>query len=384
MNETFSDLGLKPEIVSALAKLSITSPTAIQISAIPALLKRNNTYLQAETGTGKTLAYLLPLYCRIDPTVGNAQVIVVVPTHELAIQIQRQCLELSLLSQLPIRILLLIGGTSRERQLEKLKKKPHIIIGSPGRIRELIEDRKLKSHIVHSIVIDEADRLITSENLSSLQTIINSTPKDRSLILVSATESSECTKAIATICPDMKRIKTGKASVNSSIEHFYLICQEREKTEMIRKLIHAMTPTRSMIFVHKNDSAEILALKLAHHKMKVIDIHSAQEKEDRKKAMDQIRSGKVDVLIASDLAARGLDIKEVTHVFNFDVPSLSDAYLHRVGRTGRAGAAGVAVTLISGHQERLIPQYSKDLGIIMTEITLREGNVFAVEKKSIK
>ncbi len=383
MTQSFTDLGVLPALVSALEKQSITEPTPIQVAAIPVLATQKESYLRAETGTGKTLAYLLPLYATIDPTLANAQLIVVAPTHELAIQIQRQCTDLSQFSGLPIRVVLLIGGTPRDRQLDKLKKKPHVVIGSPGRIRDLIEEGKLKAHYVRTIVVDEADRLLASEGFDDLRAIIKSTLKERSLVFVSATEQSESAEAIATLAPNLVRIEAGSSPVNPNIEHLYLVCEERDKPELVRKLIHAMKATRSMIFVHKNETAEILASKLAHHKMRVADIHGAREKEERKRAMDDIRSGKVQVLIASDIAARGLDIKGVSHVFNLDVPTESDAYLHRVGRTGRAGEHGVALTLVSGAQERAIKRYRQELGIVLTQVSVSEGQVHLVEDESV-
>jgi len=379
MTPTFSDLGVSLHFSDALFKQSISEPTPIQIAAIPVLLEgKQDAYLQAETGTGKTLAYLLPLYTKIDPLAATAQVIVVAPTHELAIQIQRQCTDLSQLSGIPIRVLLLIGGTSRDRQLDKLKKKPHVIIGSPGRIKELIDDGKIRAHTVTAVVIDEADRLLASEGLSDIRRIIKATSHERKLIFVSATEHSDSAEAVTSLSPDITRIKSGAAPVNDKIEHLYLMCDERDKPELVRKLIHALRPERAMIFVHRNDTVQILADKLSHHKMRVADIHGAYKKEDRKKAMDDIRSGKVDVLIASDVAARGLDIKGVTHVFNLDVPTESGAYLHRVGRTGRAGEKGVAISLVSGPQERAVERFRKELGIVMTEVYLREGQVRVV------
>lgn len=375
MSPTFPELGIHPDLLTALSKQSIQEPTPIQAAAIPELLQGKSAYLQGETGTGKTLAYLLPLYSKIDPKLANAQVMVIAPTHELAIQIQRECTNLSQLSGLPIRVVLLIGGTPRERQLEKLKKKPHVVIGSPGRIRELIEDGKLKTHYVRAIVVDEADRVLSSESLDDVKAIAKSTLRDRIFVFVSATERAEAAEAIASLAPEIARIKTGAAPVNSNIEHLYLVCEERDKPELVRKLIHAMKPDRAMVFVHKNETAEILASKLAHHKMRVADLHGAHDKEDRKKAMDSIRSGKVDVLIASDVAARGLDIKGVTHVFNIDVPTESSAYLHRAGRTGRAGERGVALSLVCGPQARAIKRYERELRITVSRVYLREGRI---------
>jgi len=380
MSPTFLELGVHPDLLTALTKQSIQEPTLIQAAAIPELLQGKSAYIQAETGTGKTLAYLLPLYTKIDPNLANAQVMVIAPTHELAIQIQRECTNLSQLSGLPIRVVLLIGGTPRDRQLEKLKKKPHVVIGSPGRIRELIEDGKLKTHYVRAIVVDEADKVLTSESVDDLRVMAKSTLRDRAFIFVSATERIEAKETVATLVPDIIRIKTSAPLVNSNIEHLYLVCEERDKPELVRKLIHAMRPGRAMVFVHKNETAEILANKLAHHKMRVADLHSAHDKEDRKRAMDSIRSGAIDVLIASDVAARGLDIKGVTHVFNVDVPTESSAYLHRAGRTGRAGESGTTLSLVCGPQARAVKRYETELGISVKRVYVREGKVYPAEE----
>ncbi len=371
---TFLQLEVLPELVAALAKQEITEPTAIQIAALPVLLAGKDAYLNAETGTGKTLAYLLPLFCRLvvnEPT----QVVIVAPTHELAIQIQRQCTDLVQHSGMPFRVLLLIGGTSMDRQIEKLKKKPHIVVGSPGRIRELLTLGKLKAAAIKCVVIDEADQLLIKEQLPTIRAIIQAMPRGRQLIFASATQQPESAEAIARFAPELLMVKTGSAPVNENIEHFYLVCEERDKPEVLRKLLHALRPERAMVFVHKNDTAEMVASKLAHHKIPVADLHAAFEKLGRKQAMDDFRSAKVSVLIASDIAARGLDIKGVTHIFNLDVPTQSKAYLHRVGRTARAGATGQAITLMTAGEARLVRRYESELGIVMHQVRLREGRL---------
>lgn len=380
MESSFISLGIAPKLVSALEAQSILVPTAIQIAAIPALLERKDAFLQSETGTGKTLAYLLPIMTRIDSRVDNPQAIILAPTHELAVQIHNECLDLSRGAGLKLRSLLLIGGTSTARQLEKLKTKPHIVIGSVGRIRDLIEMRKLKTHLVNVIVVDEADRLLTKESFASLQAIISSTPKERNLVFVSATAHQETAKAFKSLSEEMLVIQTSARNVPALIEHQYLVCEERDKPEIVRKLIHSTAPSRSIVFLHRNEDAEILALKLSHHGLRVIDIHGSMDKEERKRSINQIRNGKVDVLIASDVAARGLDIKGITHVINFDAPSSSEAYLHRAGRTGRAGKKGTALSLISSKQLYLIERFEKDLGIIPLEIRLSHGEIHALEK----
>jgi ATP-dependent RNA helicase DeaD len=380
MTTSFADLGVSAPLIAALSKKSITEPTPIQVAALPVLTSQKETYLKAETGTGKTLAYLLPIFSGINCELPNAQAIIVAPTYELAIQIHRQCTDLSQLSGVPVKSILLIGGTPKDRQLDKLKKKPHIVVGSIGRICDLIDDGKLKLHHVRTIVVDEADKILMSEALGGLRQIIRSTLKERSLIFVSATEESETKEVIENLAPNLIRIEASAQRINPNIEHLYMVCEERDKPEFVRKLIHAMKATRSIVFVHRNETAEILASKLAHHKLKVADLHGAQYKEDRKHAMDAIRTGNVQVLIASDVAARGLDIKGVSHVFNLDAPTESDAYLHRVGRTGRAGESGIALSLLSGMQVRVVERYQKELGIQMRRVVVREGQVFSFEE----
>ena len=372
---TFTELGLLPSLVTALTTEKISEPMPIQSAAMPVLLAGKSAYLNSETGTGKTLAYLLPLYQRLDPMLAATQMIIVVPTHELAIQIQRQACALAVNAGLPIRCVLLIGGTLMQRQIDKLKKKPQVVIGSPGRIRELIGLGKVKTGLVRSVVIDEADRLLGAESLTSIREIVRSTPPNRQLVFVSATEQTAATNEANTMAPGLVMVRAGAGRVNSDIEHLYLVCEERDKPDWLRKLIRALKPERSLVFVHRNENAEVIASKLLHHKIKVADLHGAFTKVERKKAMDDFRGDRVNVLIASDVAARGLDIKGVTHIFNFDVPAESMAYLHRVGRTARAGAKGFAISLIADRELRLVRRFEEELGITMTPILLREGDV---------
>lgn len=378
---TFSELGIRPELVTALAKQAITVPTPIQAAGIPVLLEGKDAYLNAETGTGKTLAYLLPLFCRLDLAEAAPQLVVIAPTHELAIQIQRQCTDLAQHSGWAVRVLLLIGGTSKDRQLDKLKKKPHIVVGSPGRILELIRMEKLKTHRIKAVVVDEADRLLVEESLPDLLGILKAAPRQRQLVFASATEQEESAAAIASIAPGLLSVRTAAAPVNPNIEHLFLVCEERDKPDALRSLLHALLPQRAMVFVHRNETAERVSDKLAYHHIPVADLHGAYDKRDRKQAMDEFRAGTVRVMIASDVAARGLDIGGVTHIFNLDVPTQSKAYLHRVGRTARAGASGVALSLMTEEETRLVRRFEKELNIRFTEVCLREGKVRPVENR---
>ena len=375
---SFSDLGIAPALESALAADGITEPTAIQVEAIPALLAGKNAYISSETGTGKTLAYLLPLFAQIDPGQRTLQVIIVVPTHELAMQIFAVGRDLAQQAGLHIRVQALIGGVSTKRQLEKLKSKPHIIVGTPGRISELIKIRKIKPHTVKSIIVDEVDRLLVGESLTEIRGIIKATLRERRLVFVSATQRAETSQEAAVLAPDLVQIRAGADQVNAAIEHFYIECEERDKPEVLRKLLRALRPERAIVFMHRNANAEVLAAKLAYHQIAVVDLHGAHDNARRKKAIDDFRQADAKVLIASDIAARGLDIRGVSHVFNFDIPTQSKDYLHRVGRTSRAGSAGCAVSLMTAQELRLVKRYRSELDIAL-RVGHLSGGVFNVE-----
>ncbi len=375
----FSELGLLPVLEEALLKENITVPTPIQVESAPTLLEGKDAYISSETGTGKTLAFLLPLFCKIDPAQKSVQTIVLAPTHELALQVQEQATRLAKDSGLPIRSQVIIGSASTKRQLENLKKKPHIVIGSSGRILELIKMKKLKVHNVKTIVIDEVDRLLYGDSLGFIKSIVKSTLRDRQLVFVSATEQRESMVEVEKLSPKVVKIHTACNTVSTSIEHLSFLCEERDKPDLLRKLIHALEPERAIVFVHKNESAETIAAKLAHHKLPVADIHGSHDKNKRKQALKEFRSGKAKILISSDVTARGLDIKGVTHVFNFDLPAQSSAYLHRVGRTGRAGAQGHAILLLTKAETRLCRRYQKELGIEITPSEIHGGKVYPLD-----
>jgi superfamily II DNA/RNA helicase len=387
---TFTDLQLPPDLIAALSKQQIREPTPVQSAALPVLLAGKDAYLNAETGTGKTLAYLLPLVARIDLAQTATQVVIVAPTHELAIQIHRQSCELAQNAGRAIRSVLLIGGTATTRQIEKLKSKPHVVVGSPGRIVELIERGKLKTTHLRAIVVDEADRLLQEESLKWIQKIVDLAPPARQLIFASATIEPQTREVLTTLSPEVVTLSPSTAAtersarespagtVNENIQHLYLICEERDKPDILRSLLHALDLPRSIVFVHRSEMAERVAAKLAHHKLAVADLSAGLDKLDRKHAMDGIRSGAINIMIASDLAARGLDIPAVTHVFNLDVPTTSKAYLHRVGRTGRAGAQGTAISLLTEIEARLVRRYEQELSIVMQRVKVRGGHLSPV------
>lgn len=371
----FNEIGVPEDLVAALAKQTITEPTPIQTVSYPVLSAGKDAYLCAETGTGKTLAYLLPLVTRLDLTLAATQLMVVAPTHELALQIQRQCMELAQNAGRPLRTLLLVGGTLLDRQIEKLKTKPHVVVGSPGRMHELIKLRKLKAHLIKCLVIDEADRLLADESAPAIRDLLHVMPRDRQLVYVSATEQAQSAATIAGLSPSLVMLRTVGVPVNANIEHLGLVCEERDKPDLLRSLLHALKAERVLVFVHRTETAEIVASKLEHHHVEVAQLHGAFDKHKRKAAMDAFRSGRAAVMIASDVAARGLDIPKVTHVVNLDVPTLSKAYLHRVGRTARAGDTGVAISFFTKEETQLARRFEQELGITIHRVRLREGRL---------
>lgn len=377
---TFADLGISEPLVRALEKEGISQPMPVQNIAIPSLLIGTDAYVSAETGTGKTLAYLLPIFGKIDPSVPNTQAIVLAPTHELASQIHQQALRLAQNSGLSIKSLLLIGGASTKRQVEKLKKKPQLVVGSAGRILELIRTKKLKVPRVGTVVVDEADRMLCGESARTVQDVLQTLPVKPQLIFVSATVQQESLSLANDWVPDLEHLSAAANQINNSIQHLYFTIEERSKADLLRKLIRAIDPERALVFVHRNKDAELVASKMEHYGIPAANLHGAHGKLARKKALDDIRSGKVSILIASDIAARGLDIRGVTHIFNYDAPSSSKDYLHRAGRTGRAGEEGFALSLMTQQETRLAARYESELSIEMIEAFIREGEIYAVEE----
>lgn len=377
----FSELGLPAVLIAALNKKGISEPMPIQQKSYAEIMAGKDVFIHAETGSGKTLAYLLPLFSKIDLKLAATQVIIVLPTHELAIQVHRVVCDLALGAALAIRAVLLLGGTSYDRQIEKLKNKPQIVVGSCGRILELINKGKLKTKNVKSFVVDESDRLLVDESLKTILGIVDNLPKDRQILYVSATAQPQSAEEITKLSPQLTSISYSQAAVNPNIKHRYLVCDQRDKPDVLRKLIHATKLEKAIVFVHRNQRAEEIAGKLDYHGLKVADLHGAFDKAARKLAMDDFRSGKARVLIASDIAARGLDIPGITHVLNLDIPSSSKDYLHRVGRTARAGAKGLAISIVTDAEVRLVQRYQKDLEIEILEIGMKKGEVFEIKSE---
>jgi ATP-dependent RNA helicase DeaD len=379
--KTFAESSLAPFLLQGLAKMNITTPTAIQQQAVPFLLEGLSVVGESQTGTGKTLAYLLPLLQRINAESSGTQALILAPTRELTVQI-RQVLD-ELCAGGDIRFQIIMGGVDIKRQIEKLKDKPHIVVGSPGRIYDLIEKKKLKVHEVKMVVIDEADQMLESGMIREVEAVLQRTPKDRQLSVFSATISplvEEWGKKWAGGEPKIIKIK-GKSRLPEQIEQYFIVTSEREKFETLRRLLQALQPDRALIFVKKLHQVADIAKWLSSKGVRIAGIHSETKKMEREQAMNQIRKGEIHCLVTTDLLARGLDIEDVTHVINFDLPLDAEGYIHRVGRTGRAGKGGIAVTLLEPKEKFMAGKLAKQLHAPITERALFRGQLVPVQER---
>ncbi len=381
----FETMELNKSLVEALKKANITVPTEIQTKVIPEAQKNKDLIIQSETGTGKTLAYLLPLFEKIDTQKKEMQAIVLVPTHELAIQVERQIEMLSQNSDLKATSTPIIGDVNILRQIEKLKLKPHIIVGTACRILELIQKKKISAHTIKTIILDEADRLLDDSYIEATKAVIKTTLKERQLIMCSASISTRTIERAKLLMKEPMIIKsTSKLGVPDTIEHIYFVAEQRDKIEVLRKLVRMLNPKKAIAFCGSSSDIEEATEKLQYHKIRAESIHGSNVKMDRKKTMDDFKSGKLQILVATDIAARGLDIESITHIFNVDIPERSMEYLHRAGRTGRKGNTGMTISIVTEKEIEFIKQYEKELQIKITPKSMKDGAMVEYKKEDKK
>lgn len=366
---TFNDLKLKDEIIEGLKTQNISQPTEIQNKAIPLILNNEDVLGKSATGTGKTLAYLLPLFQKIDTSKKEMQVLILTPTHELAMQVYDQVGLLQKNSGIPVTSAVVIGNVNIKKQVVNLRDKQHIIIGSAGRILELIKMKKIKAHTLKTIVVDEFDTLLHKSNVKDIENIIKTTLRDRQLLFFSASGDNDAIKKAEELSDSLKILELKDENpLSDSIQHFYFNTRLREKMDLLRKVINIEKPKKALIFINKSFDVERTVERLKFHGFSVAGIHGSDDKQSRKKALDGFREGKIKLLVTSDVLARGLDVSDVTHIINLDMPDSPKEYLHRVGRTGRAGAKGTAISLISNKKdEEVLNKCAKELKIKIIE-----------------
>ena len=370
---TFADLGITEALCEALAKQGLNKPMEIQEKTIGKVLAGQNLVGQAPTGTGKTLAYLLPAMQQIDPEIRQAQVLILAPTYELAMQIANVARELSQQAGLGVKVQGIIGGANIARQMDKLKEKPQLIVGSAGRIIELSRKGKLKLQQVKLLVLDEFDRLLDDQNLANTVEMVKLLPKERQVILFSATAPKKAMERADFLDSPEHVIVKEDAAVMEARENYYLMTPFRDKIENVRKLTRNLGVKRGLVFINRVFDAEKTLAHLQYDGIRAASLLGHQNKQARQKAIADLKKGKIQLLLSTALAARGLDIEGVDYVFNLDLPESAQVYQHRAGRTARAGAKGTVITLADIKEAYKLEQLEKRLGISFKPIKKAKG-----------
>ncbi|MBR6583177.1 MAG: DEAD/DEAH box helicase [Treponema sp.] len=373
MSNNSSFLLLNNSIQEKLAALNITNPTAVQNEIIPQILEGKDILFQSETGTGKTFAYLLPLINKIEENddIQSPKIIVIAPTIELASQINSACKTVS-----SRKSALLVGGAPLKRQIEILKEKPQIIIGTAARLNELIRLKKLKVDKIIAIVFDETDRLVKKELYDDTAELKNLMPQNCQIIACSATLNNPTKKffyGIDSVTLEPENI------LKDRITHWAIYAETRDKIDTLRKFLLAEKPTKALIFTSRADQVENIYNKLTYKKIECVCLHAKTDKQKRKSAIDRFKSGKEKILVTSDLAARGLDIQEVSHIIQMDLPNDEDFFVHRCGRTARAGKKGINVVIGDEYEMNHYAQLEKKLGLCVYPKEIYNGKVSEIK-----
>lgn len=374
MNKGFASLHIAPVYVKRLEELGITEPSPIQAEAIPIALEGRDVIAQSQTGTGKTLAYSLPLVHKVDEALREVQALVLVPTRELGMQIVGTLEEL--IKDSGIRVQQLIGGASIERQIDKLKLKPQIVVGTPGRVYELVKLKKLKLHGIRTVIVDEVDQVFELGSMQEVEALFKGMLRDRQLLFFSATFPAPLQDVIDRWMNEPAYVRINPAQRTSeTLEHVYFVCEERDKIDTLRRLVRLYNPKAGIVFINETDNIGEAVAKLQYVGLSVEGLYGEASKQDRANVMQAFRSGKFQLLLATDVAARGLDLPQVTHVFNLDPPIDADHYVHRVGRTGRMGRKGMALSIITPREQFIMNKFSKTLGIDIEQRSMFQGKV---------
>ncbi|EAE4298561.1 ATP-dependent RNA helicase CshA [Listeria monocytogenes] len=341
----FSEFGLDEKIVKSVNRMGFEEATPIQEKTIPLGLEGKDLIGQAQTGTGKTAAFGLPMIHKIDQKSNNVQALIIAPTRELAIQVSEELYKLSYDKH--VRVLAVYGGSYISRQIRSLKKNPQIVVGTPGRILDHINRRTLKLDHVETLVLDEADEMLNMGFIDDIETILKEVPAERQTLLFSATMPDPIRRIGERFMhsPELIRIKA-KEMTALLIEQFFVKVHEKEKFDVLSRLLDVQAPELAIVFGRTKRRVDELSRALDMRGYVAEGIHGDLTQAKRMSVLRKFKEGKIDVLVATDVAARGLDISGVTHVYNYDIPQDPESYVHRIGRTGRAGKEGMAITFV--------------------------------------
>ncbi|SFJ11951.1 Superfamily II DNA and RNA helicase [Terrisporobacter glycolicus] len=384
--KTFNQLVINEKLIKGLVKQNITEPTKVQSLTIEKIRENKDLLVNSETGSGKTLAYLLPMFEKIDTTMRETQVLVLAPTHELVMQIANQSKLLAENSNMDVTTFAIIGEVNIQKQIKNIKAmKPHIVVGTAGRLLDLIQQKKLRVHDVKTIILDEVDSLVSGKGEGIVEKIIKTTLRDRQLLGFTASLDEKSESFCDYMMKDMEIIKaTDQSAINPNINHMYIYGDRREKFAILRKALSSAKAKRAIVFVNDEDSIEVINEKLNYHNYKAVCISGKMSKEDRKNAMTSFRSGKAGILVSSDLSARGLDIPDVSHIFNLDFPPSKNEYLHRCGRSARGNKKGTAISIVTNQNLNTIRDYKRQFKINMNAVEIKEGNFVDVDFTKLK
>jgi ATP-dependent RNA helicase DeaD len=374
MNTEFSELNLHPQLVQAVTALGYTSPTQIQTDVIPLLLAGNDVIGQAQTGTGKTAAFALPILQNLDPEAVGIQSLILAPTRELALQVSQAFEEYGRYRK--VKVLAVYGGQAYDRQIRELRRGVDVVVGTPGRLIDLLDRKVLDLSEVRTVVLDEADEMLSMGFVEDIETLLKATPEERQTALFSATLPPAIRSLAGNYMRDPKSVTVQRKQLTvSTIEQRYYLVNESDKLAALTRLFEMEELTSALIFVRTRISAGELANELTGRGFLAEGLHGDLSQDAREQVLNRFRQNQIKVLVATDVAARGLDIDDISHVFNFDLPLDPEVYVHRIGRTGRAGKSGLAITLLTpGEQWRMrkIEGYIKQPVIRTTLPTVEE------------
>lgn len=346
----FDELNIDERILRAIEDMGFEETSPIQTQAIPAVCEGIDVVGQAQTGTGKTAAYTIPMLMKIDPQIKKPQAIVLCPTRELAVQVAEEIRKLAKYMS-DIKVLPVYGGQEIVRQIKSLKTGVQIIVGTPGRVMDHIRRKTVKFDNINMVILDEADEMLDMGFREDMETILTETPEDRQTVMFSATMPKAIMDIARNFQKDARIIKVVRKELTvSNIEQFYYEVRPKNKTEVLCRLIDIYNPRLSVVFCNTKRQVDELISELKGRGYFADGIHGDMKQQQRDRVMDDFRSGKVDILIATDVAARGIDVDDVDMVFNYDIPQDEEYYVHRIGRTGRAGRSGMALSFISGKE----------------------------------
>ncbi|WP_251025835.1 DEAD/DEAH box helicase [Bacillus sp. ISL-47] len=346
----FQDLGISPATMKALKRMGFEEATPIQAQTIPLSLENKDLIGQAQTGTGKTAAFGIPMIDKIDNTKDFIQGIVIAPTRELAIQVSEELYKIGYGKR--TKVLSIYGGQDINRQIRALKNKPHIIVGTPGRILDHINRKTLRLDHVHTAILDEADEMLNMGFIDDIEAILAQIPEERQTLLFSATMPAPIRRMAERFMKDPQVVRVqAKEMTVSSIEQYYIEVHEKNKFDVLTRLLDIQSPELAIVFGRTKRRVDELAEALNLRGYMAEGIHGDLSQAKRISVLRKFKEGSIDVLVATDVAARGLDISGVTHVYNFDIPQDPESYVHRIGRTGRAGKTGVAMTFINPREK---------------------------------